>query len=106
MSGREDNLRVVTEHLAALAGNHDATSGRLLAAGRVARGFAGEMWRTHGIACAAANLAANAAESERVAALRIMYRKSVDLRDRLLQAAANYTDTDWRESERIGRCAL
>lgn len=106
MSGLEANLRVLTEHVTELAGKHDATSGRFLAAKEAVTDLSGNMWRTHGVACAASNVAAASLETARKTAVKNLYQVSTDLRDRLKRAAENYNDADWRESENINGCAL
>lgn len=106
MSGLEANLRVLTDHLTELAGRHDATAGRILAAKEAVSELSADMWRTHGVACAASNIAASNAETLRAAAVKKRYEVAADLRDRLNWAATNYNDADWRAAKDIRGCAV
>lgn len=100
------DLRVLTDHIHELAQGQQAAAGRIKIATESIHGLSGKVWRTHGIICAATNLAVSTAESARAAAGNSLYKQSEDLKDRLNYAAQNYNDTDWREGRNIGACSV
>jgi len=106
VSALDDNLRVMTEHITELAGKQQASAGRILAGKEAVNGVTGNMWRTHGVVCAATNMAVGEAETARAAAISKQYKISTDLRDRLNWAVVNYEDADWRAGHDIGACRL
>ena len=106
MSGLDDNLRVLTGHINELAGKQDASAGRIIAARDAVDGVTGRMWTSHGVVCAATNLAVGKAETARAAAISKQYKMSTDLRDRLHWAVVNYEDTDWRAGNDLGACGV
>jgi ESX secretion-associated protein EspC/F len=106
VSGREDNLEVLTEHITELAGKQQASAGRIIAARNAVFGVTGRMWLSHGVVCAATNMAVAEAETTRAAAIAKRYKMSIDLRDRLNWAVVNYENADWRAGDDIGACGL
>lgn len=106
MSGLDDNLKVLTEHISELAGKQQASAGRIIGARDAVGDVTGRMWATHGVVCAATNLAVGEAETTRTAAITKQYKMSTDLRDRLNAAVVNYEDADWRAGRGIDACGL
>lgn len=106
MSGQEDNLRVLTDHIRELAGRQHAAAGRINVSGDALGGVAGSMWSTHGVACAATNMAVSAAETARETAGTRLYKVSVELSENLNYAADNYDNVDYREGRNIDVCGL
>jgi len=106
LSGLDDNLKVLTEHLNDLAGKQQSAAGQIIFARDAVVDVTGSVWRTHGAVCAATNLAIGDAETARAAAVSHLYKMSADLRDRLNSAAQNYNNSDWRAGRDIGSCGL
>jgi len=106
MSDHEDNLKILTDHVRDLAGLQEQAAGRIKVANEKARGISGGMWGSHGVVCAATNMAVSAAEEARTAAGKAMYTMSNTLAERLKNAADNYDDVDMREGRAIGACSV
>ncbi|WKG04389.1 type VII secretion target [Mycolicibacterium sp. HK-90] len=89
-----DEVKVTTEHLNARADIQREAAGIFSAADAVTDGATLAVGRTHGLACAVAIAALNAAQSSRTAATQAMNKLSNDLADKLVQGAADYRRTD------------
>ncbi|WP_102144926.1 ESX-1 secretion-associated protein [Mycobacterium hubeiense] len=83
MSAQEQNLKVLTDHIRDLAGRQQAAAGRINVSGDALSGVADNMWSTHGIACAATNMAVSGAETARETAGNRLYKVSVELSENL-----------------------
>lgn len=106
MSDLSENLRVLTEHIDDLAAKQTTAAGDLKIAGEKVNGIASSVWATHGIACAASNMAVDAIEAARDAADVTLWKMSHDLSVRLQMASSNYNDADWRAGKDIDSCRL
>lgn len=106
MSGQQDNLRVLTEHIDELAAKQTSAAGRLKIAGETVNDLASSVWATHGVVCAASNMAIDAIEAARDAADAKLWRMSHDLSERLTAASANYKNADWLARRDIDSCSL
>ena len=100
------NLRVLTEHIDELAAKQDTAAGDLKIAGETVNGLAASVWSTHGVVCAASNMAVDAIEAAREAADATLWRMSHDLSVRLQMASSNYNNADWRAGKDIDSCDL
>lgn len=106
MSAQEQNLKVLTDHIRELAGKQQAAAGRIKVANESKGGIADSMWSTHGVACAATNMAVSAAETARDAAGTRLYKVSTELSENLNDAADNYDNVDYREGRNVDACGL
>lgn len=106
MSDLTENLRVLTEHIDELAAKQTTAAGDLKIAGESVNDLAASVWATHGVVCAASNMAVDAIELARDAADAQLWRMSNDLADRLRTASTNYNDADWRSGKDIDSCRL
>lgn len=106
MSSQADNLRVLAEHIDELAAKQTSAAGRLKIAGETVNDLASSVWATHGIVCAASNMAVDDIEAARDAADAKLWRMSHDLSERLRMASTNYNNADWRASKDIDSCGL
>lgn len=106
MTDQEENLKVLTEHVRRLATDQQAAAGRITVANQSAQGVAGNMWGTHGVVCAATNIAVSAAETARLAAGAALYKVSTELSEKLTNAAGNYDSADSQGGQDIGACGL
>lgn len=106
MSGQQDNLRVLTDHIDELAAKQSSAAGRLKIAGETVNDLASSVWATHGVVCAASNMAIDAIEAARDAADAKLWRMSHDLSERLTAASANYKNADWLARRDIDSCSL
>ncbi|MEW5812175.1 MAG: ESX-1 secretion-associated protein [Actinomycetota bacterium] len=106
MTGQQDNLRVLTEHVDELAAKQASAAGRLKIAGETVNDLASSVWATHGVVCAASNMAVDAIEAARDAANAKLWRKSHDLSERLKTASTNYNNADWLARKYIDSCSL
>lgn len=106
MSGQRDNLRVLTEHIDELAAKQISAAGRLKIAGETVNDLASSVWATHGVVCAASNMAVDDIEAARDAADAKLWRMSHDLSERLAAASANYNNADWLARKDIDSCSL
>ncbi|GFM17555.1 uncharacterized protein PO1_contig-018-29 [Mycobacterium sp. PO1] len=100
------NLRVLTEHIDELAAKQDTAAGDLKIAGETVNDLASSVWSTHGVVCAASNMAVDAVETARDAADGVLWRMSHDLSVRLRMASSNYNNADWRARKDIDSCGL
>ncbi len=101
MSDLADNLRVLTEHIDDLAAKQTTAAGDLKIAGENVNDLASSVWATHGVVCAASNIAVDSVEAARDAADAKLWRMSHDLSERLRMASENYNNTDWRAGNEI-----
>lgn len=106
MSSQQDNLRVLTEHIDELGAKQTSAAGRLKIAGETVNDLASSVWATHGVVCAASNMAIDAIEAARDAADAKLWRMSHDLSERLTAASANYKNADWLARRDIDACSL
>lgn len=106
MSGQQDNLRVLTEHIDELAAKQTSAAGRLKIAGETVNDLASSVWATHGVVCAVSNMAVDDIEAARDAANAKLWRMSHDLSERLTAASANYNNADWLARRDIDSCSL
>jgi Excreted virulence factor EspC, type VII ESX diderm len=106
VSAQEQNLKVLTDHIRDLATKQQAAAGRIKVANESVGEVAGSMWGSHGVACAATNMAVSAAETARATAGTHLYQVSTKLSENLNYAADNYDDVDYREGRSIGTCGL
>jgi len=106
VSAESDNLLVVTEHIDELAAKQVTAAGTMKIAGEVVNDLGPSVWSTHGVACAASNLAVNAVESARDAARSKLWHMSDDLGTRLRTASSNYANSDWVAGRDIDACGL
>jgi len=106
VSAQEQNLKVLTDHIRDLAGKQRAAAGRIKVANESTGEVAGSMWSTHGVVCAATNMAVSAAETARDTAGTRLYKVSTELSENLNYAADNYDNVDYREGRNIDACGL
>jgi len=101
-----ENVRVLTEHINELGAKQSTAAGSLKVAGETVNDLASSVWATHGIACAASNMAVDAIEAARDSADAKLWRMSSELADRLRSASTNYNNTDWVAGKDIDGCAV
>jgi hypothetical protein len=106
MTGQADNLRVLTDHINDLAAKQTSAAGGIKIAGEAVGELAANVWATHGVVCAASNLAVAAAEAARDTADSGLWRMSADLSERLTTASSNYNNADWVAGKNITACRL
>lgn len=106
MSDLADNLRVLTEHIDDLAAKQTTAAGDLKIAGETVNDVAASVWATHGVVCAASNMAVDAIEAARDGSDATLWRMSHDLSVRLQMASSNYNNADWRAGKDIDSCPL
>jgi len=106
LSAQGDNLRVLTEHIDDIAAKQTTAAGSLKIAGETVNDLASSVWSTHGVVCAASNMAAEAVETARHDARTKLWKMSHDLSERLHTASANYNNADWLAGRDIDSCAL
>ncbi|CAA0138189.1 Uncharacterised protein [Mycolicibacterium vanbaalenii] len=106
MSYLAQNLRVLTEHIDELAAKQTSAAGNLKIAGETVNDLTSSVWATHGVICAASNMAVGAIEAARDSADAVLWRMSHDLSVRLRMASANYNNADWRARKDIDSCEL
>lgn len=106
MSAQGDNLRVLTEHIDEIAAKQTTAAGTMKIAGETVNDLASNVWSTHGVACAASNMAVDAVEAARDNARTKLWQMSHDLSERLRTASANYNNADWLARRDIDSCAL
>jgi hypothetical protein len=105
-SDHEKNLIVLTEHLRRLAVEQQAAAGRIRVANQPIGGIAANLWTTHGVVCAATNMAVSTAEVARAAAGARLFKVSTEISEKLTYAAENYENVDCQEGRDIGACRL
>ena len=106
MSAEGDNLRVLTEHIDDIAAKHATAAGTMKIAGETVNDLASSVWNTHGVVCAASNMAVDAVEAARDDARAKLWKMSHDLSERLHAASANYNNADWLAGRDIDSCGL
>ena len=106
LSAQGDNLRVLTEHIDDIAAKQVTAAGSLKIAGETVSDLASSVWSTHGVVCAASNMAVSAVEDAREEAAKKLWKMSNDLSERLKTASANYNNADWLAGRDIDSCAL
>lgn len=102
MSDQEKNLRVLTEHIDALAAKQASVAGTLKIAGETVNDLSSKVEKTHGVVCLASNMAVTALESARDDARARLWQISHDLDERLKTASVNYNNADWLSKEDLG----
>ena len=102
MTSAEQNLKIVTDHLARLSDNQRHASDLFIGANRSTDSVAENHARTHGLVCQVTNHALSAAEAARKSAGEILYEKSAEMAERLTTAATNYNDADYRAGRNLG----
>lgn len=102
MSDQAKNLRVLTDHIDALAAKQASVAGTLKIAGETVNDISSSVERTHGIVCFASNLAVAALERARDDTRDKLWRLSHDLNERLKTASSNYNNTDWLAGKDLG----
>lgn len=106
MTAQEDNLRVLTEHIDEIAAKQTTAAGTLKIAGETVNDLASSVWSTHGVVCAASNMAVDAVETARDSARTKLWQMSHDLSERLHTASENYNNADWVAGRDIDSCRL
>lgn len=102
MTAAEQNLKIVTDHLARLSDIQRRGSDLFTGANRSTSGVAENVSRTHGLVCQLTNLALSAAETARKSAGENLHQKSAEMAEQLTTAAANYNDADYRAGRSLG----
>ena len=102
MTSDEENLKVVTDHLARLAVIQQHAADLFTGANRTTGEVAENISRTHGLVCSATHLAVSNAETARVTAGKLLHAKSVEMSSQLTTAATNYDDVDYRAGNSLG----
>ena len=102
MTAPEQNLKVVTDHLVRLSGIQQHAADLFTGANRTTGDVADNLWTTHGIVCAATNVAMATAEAARKATGEVLHKRSADFTEQLTTAATNYEDVDYREARSLG----
>lgn len=106
MSAQGENLRVLTEHIDEIAAKQTTAAGTLKIAGETVNDLESSVWNTHGVVCAASNMAVAAVETARDDARTKLWKMSHDLSERLRTASTNYNNADWLAGRDIDSCAL
>ncbi len=106
MSAQGDNLRVLTEHIDDIAAKQTTAAGSLKIAGETVNDVESSVWSSHGVVCAASNIAVAAMETARDDARTKLWKMSHDLSERLRTASANYNNADWLAGRDIDSSAL
>lgn len=106
MSAQGDNLRVLTGHIDDIAAKQTTAAGSLKIAGETVNDVASNVWSTHGVVCAASNMAVDAVGAARDDARTKLWQMSHDLSERLRTASANYNNADWLAGRDIDSCGL
>lgn len=101
MGNREDNLRVVTEHIDRLAEHQQTAVDKYTGANRSAAGVASAVEATHGAICAATTLALADIDGARANAGQTVQRVSTELHDKLVNASKNYQSVDYMSGKKI-----
>jgi hypothetical protein len=106
LSAQDDNLRVLTEHIDDIAAKQTTAASSLKIAGETVNDLASNVWSSHGVVCAASNMAVAAVETARDSARTKLWKMSHDLSERLHTASENYNNADWLAGRDIDSCAL
>jgi hypothetical protein len=96
----------LTEHIDNIAAKQTTAAGSLKIAGETVNNLASTVWSTHGLVCAASNMAVAAVETARDEARTKLWKMSHDLSGRLHTASENYNNADWLAGRDIDSCAL
>ena len=88
------DLKVTTAHVRELSARQGEAAAQVGAAGSATDGATQNMWMSHGVVCAAANMAVEAASAARKAACQAMAGVSQDLDQKLTTAAQRYDQID------------
>jgi len=103
MTSADQNLHVVTDHIAELAGRQHAAADKITGANRAIVEVADHVLKTHGALCALTSLALGAVDSGRKAAGAALYSASDELAQKLETTEANYENTDYLAKRSLGR---
>lgn len=106
MSNREENLRVVTEHIDKLADRQSRAVDQFIGANRAAAAASDRVEATHGLICQLTSIALADADIARHVAGQTLQRVSSELAQKLENAARNYQSTDYMAGRKIGGCGL
>jgi hypothetical protein len=103
VSGQEQNLKVVVDHINGLAEKQQRAADLFTGANRTTAGVAANVVSTHGLVCSATSIAVSVAETARKAAGSQLLTVSTELAAKLTTAATNYDDVDYREGRSLGQ---
>jgi hypothetical protein len=107
MTGQQQNLQVVTDHVRELAKRQQTAADKIMGANRTTGDVAANIFSSHGLVCSATSIAVSTAETARKAAGEAMYKVSTELVAKLNTAATNYDNVDYREGRSLGEaCQL
>ena len=101
MGNREDNLRVLTEHIDRLAEHQQTAVEKFTGANRAAGGASSAVEATHGAICTATRLALADIDAARLNAGQTVQRVSAELHDKLVNASNNYQSVDYLSGKKI-----
>ena len=102
MGNREQNLRVVTEHIDKLAVRQHHAVDQLIGANRAAGAASTTVEATHGLICQLTSMALADADTARKNAGQTLQRVSTELASKLENASRNYQTTDYFSGKKIG----
>jgi hypothetical protein len=102
VGNREENLRVLTEHINELAGRQLDAVDKLTGANRAAGAASSTVAATHGVICLMTTQALAEADTARTDAGATLARVSAELAQKLENAARNYQSTDYLSGDKIG----
>lgn len=102
MSDLDSNLKVVTDHLAELAGRQQTAADKITGANRETADIAAKIQESHGLICFATSQAMSRGEDARRDAGNTLYTVSTEFSQKLDTAAVNYNNVDYREGRSIG----
>ena len=103
MTSEADNLRVLTEHVRKLSTKQHAAADQLTGASRAIAGVAEQVSSSHGLVCFLSTSALTTADTARTAAGSVLHTMSTDLAEKLIAAADNYDNADYRAGIRISQ---
>jgi deoxyribodipyrimidine photolyase len=102
VSDLELNLTVVTGHLHELAAQQQTAADKITGANRATADIAAKVEQSHGLICWPATQAVSAGETARKNAGETMYKVSTEFNEKLITAANNYNNVDYREGRSLG----
>ncbi|MGD1344831.1 ESX-1 secretion-associated protein [Mycobacterium seoulense] len=100
------DVAVTPEHLDKLAITQEQASSQAGTAASAASGLETDVWVTHGVVCAASNLAFTNAANARKSTGDAMSRASTQLADKLRTAKSVYASTDEQSGKNIAQQVL
>jgi hypothetical protein len=102
MTGQDQNLQVLTDHLHELAALQHTAADKITGANRQIGDVAGKVLSTHGLVCALTSLALTTIDTDRQAVGGLLFKVSTELEEKLDTAATDYNNTDYLAGRSLG----